>query len=141
MSEKPKRRWFQFSLLALFVLTTLVAAVLAYITYEQRLAQNQKSAAAELQKLDGVHFRLFMDGTQRAPWLRFVLGDDTFDRFPALDFKHGQAIDKDQLSAAELATAVGRLRNFRHLKYVDFGPMELDDADLANLRGLTELEK
>jgi cell division protein FtsL len=59
VSDKPKRRWYQFNLLALFVLTTLVAAVLAYVTYEQRLAQNQKSAAEELQKLDGVHFRLF----------------------------------------------------------------------------------
>jgi DNA-directed RNA polymerase subunit RPC12/RpoP len=65
----PKRHWSQYSLKTLLVLTTVVALIFAYITYEQRLAQKQKMVVEELEKIKGVKFTLFMEGTQRPPWL------------------------------------------------------------------------
>src|SRR5678816_4646343 len=112
----PKRRWSQFSLKTLLVFTTVIALIFAYITYEQRLAQNQKLAVEELEKIKGVKFTLFLEGTQRPPWIQFILGDDRFDRFHVLGFKNNELRNEHELSHEKLAAAVAKLRNFRHLK-------------------------
>src|SRR5262245_32146909 len=50
MEGKPKRRWYQFSLLSLLLLTTAIAVGPGgWVLYEQRQARRQKEAVALLQ--------------------------------------------------------------------------------------------
>jgi len=50
---KPKRRWYQYSLRSLFILTTLVAIACSWYAYEMNEAAKRRVAIKEIQRLDG----------------------------------------------------------------------------------------
>ena len=54
MSDKPKRRWYQFSLKTLLVVMTLLClGPGGYVAYEQEKARRQKAAVEAIEKLGG----------------------------------------------------------------------------------------
>ena len=87
MSEKPKRRWYQFSLRALLVLMTLSALMLCWWNHRSFcLLRAEKlstvSLDAEMKYDDAVHQILFQQRTateyRRAvwqPWLRLWIDE------------------------------------------------------------------
>jgi len=50
---RPKRRWLQFSLRSMFVLTTLVAIACSWYTNEMRKAARKREAIEKIAELGG----------------------------------------------------------------------------------------
>ncbi len=53
MTNKPKRRWYQFSLRSLFVVMTLFAIACSWYAYEMKEAANRRATVAEILELGG----------------------------------------------------------------------------------------
>src|SRR5580765_4626903 len=78
MTAPPKRRWLQFSLKTLMIVTTL-ASGFSWVGYERKRSHDSDLAFAALEnagaQLD-CDYRLF----RRPAWLKFFLGDDRTQR-------------------------------------------------------------
>jgi hypothetical protein len=58
VSEKPKHRWYQFSLKAMLLLLTLTSVALGWLTYERNEVQKRETAIARIEELGG---RVYFD--------------------------------------------------------------------------------
>ena len=86
-TERPKRRWYQFSLRTLLVFVLLVSIGLSWFALKLQQARKQREAVRVIEKLGGeveydyeLHEQLSMqppEPTQPA-WLRGLLGIDFF---------------------------------------------------------------
>lgn len=125
-TDRPKRRWFQYSLRTLLVFMVLVAIGLSWFAVGMPQAREQRSIVAAIRRLNGsVRF-----GESSAPrWLQQRLGRDFFERVDSVDF-HGspQAIDGLQL-----------LEKLTQLRWLNLGGTPVTDEDLKHLEGLTQL--
>ncbi len=84
----PRRRWYQFSLRSLFVLTTVSAVLLAYETHRVR---QQKQALATVRELGGSVFYNY-----DAPFgLHRVIDDDYLSRVVGIDLSFSATTDAD----------------------------------------------
>ena len=132
MSDKPKRRWHQFSLKTLIAAMLLCGCILAPIAYEHQKARNQHAAVAALERRGGY---LGFDSTThpRPAAMSLLLGDDKFAHLVAVDFAPGSVItDADLL----------HLRPFAYLRFVGLEGMPVTDGSLVELgkqSRLTEL--
>lgn len=129
MSDKPKRRWYQFSLRGLIIATILCGCVLAPVAWEHQKARNQRAAVAALERRGG--YLGFDSTTQpRSTVMHLLLGDDKFAHLAAVDFAPSSKItDADLL----------HLRPFAYLRYVGLDGMPVTDASLAELGSKTTL--
>src|SRR3954462_10794348 len=78
VSERPKRRWYQFSLKTLLVVLTLLCiGPGSYVGFEQNKARKQKAAVKAIERISGfVQYDKSM--AVRPAAVRQVLGDETF---------------------------------------------------------------
>jgi len=166
-TPKPKRRrrWLQFSVRSLFVLTLLVAAFLGWVRYEVDCAREEEQAAAAIGALGGSarrarEIRIASDGLARQivahlpERVRSFLGDRFLDPvadvgFPAgvgdealgaLD--HFHHLEEVHLSGSRL-TPAGLQRVLRHrgLVALHLDGATITDEDVAGLLRLTRLER
>jgi len=129
-AAKPKRRWFQFSLATLLLLTLVCAVVLAlWVTPAAR----QRRAVVFVESMYGyLEYEDEGDEAALAPaWLREWLGPDYFQSVSVV------ALDGIQVSDAGLA----HLKGLTALEELDLNYTPVSDAGLAHLKELTALER
>jgi Leucine-rich repeat (LRR) protein len=135
VSDKPKRRWYQFSLKTLLVVLTLFCiGPGGYVTYEQKKARRQKAAVAAIKRLGGAVF-YDLDAKPRHPAIRWILGDNTAGSVKALVFTH--------VENPFAPSALRELQLFPRLRELSFGgyrhvtvPALLELCELPNLKEL-----
>jgi hypothetical protein len=162
MSEKPKRRWFQFSLKAMLVVLTLVAvATSALVGWVDR----QRRAVERVQQLGG---RVDYANSEK-PWregdtlrndswlvhqLRKWLPRDYFDSVLRVELQQTDVSDADirylkgltrleilDLSYTEITDAgLGHVMGFSRLKDLYLDHTQVTDDGIAQLKGLGKLE-
>jgi hypothetical protein len=151
MSEKPKRRWFQFSLRAMLVCVTLGAVGLGWYMYRWRQQQaEQRKAAAAVRELGGeaqpslssysLASVIFEQGD--AENLFFLqeknIRDDDLKIFAAAENTRGLYLFKNEITDGGLV----HLKNLRRLRILDLRHnKEVSDEGLKQLENLEELEQ
>jgi hypothetical protein len=155
---KPKRRWYQYSLRSLFVLTTLFAFWLGVNIHR---ARQQKEAVEALLVADA---RVVYDDRWDEPqggragdstqptsnWLRAQLGNDFFDDVTGVYFEgwardmeehtRWTTWDLDESVLIDMVNAMTHLKNLRRLKRLDLRRLPVWDAGLLHVEGLAGLE-
>jgi hypothetical protein len=132
VSDKPKRRWFQFSLKTLLVaLTLLCLGPGGYVAYEQNKARKEKAAVKAIEKLGGsvYYFDYFEKQTVRSPMMRQILGDESFGNAVELQFYDTHVADAD----------LAHLSALKHLNRLSLVGTQVTDAGLVHLAGLKAL--
>jgi Leucine-rich repeat (LRR) protein len=158
VSDKPKRRWYQFSLASLIVVMGLASIAMAWVAYERNEVRKRKVCLAAIQKCGG-----FLEFRQSQPlrpaWLMALIGEEWFSEYEVetvifMD-QEGTVTDADLAHLADLTNLeglylnntkitdaglvhVGRLTN---LKFLGLHTTFVADAGLAHLAGLTKLEE
>ncbi len=126
---KPKRRWLQFSLRTLFVLTTLFAL---WIGWRVHLVRKHKQAVDAIQQLGGsiqFHSDLADDAEPSTPpWVENLLAK----LFPA---KVHSVYFPDSTTDADLA----HLAAFQHTERLDLDNTQISDAGLEHVGHLARL--
>src|SRR5689334_20201120 len=101
MAFFPKRRWFQFSLRTLLLVTTASAAGLGWVIRERKLCQQGQAAISTVKAREGA-LRCEQSWLDRPAWLFPVLGNDSFRRVSDVVTPYG--------SDLEILTAFPRLK-------------------------------
>ena len=130
MSLKPRRRWYQFSLRAMLVVTAILCVGPgAYVAYEQNKAQKYKAIVGRIEKLGGMTTRPV--STERLPVLKTLLGDDTYEKTTRVWLNDTAVTDSDLILIAQLP----------NLETLDLGISQVSDTGLSHLRNLKCLEE
>jgi hypothetical protein len=155
VQTKRSRRWMLWLLSASVLLIGTVFAVLhfrarewmrhiAVIESHGGTVSGYSNAPVWLQRFRSDEFVYFGDSyaeTTGPDWLRRYLPTDTLLRcFDTVD--HVELGHRFQLGISDPSPSASVLRHmeaFRHLKRLDLTNMEVDDSDVAGLRGLTNL--
>ncbi len=128
MSNKPKRRWYQFSLKALLCLMLVVGCGLGWFTYHLRLARNRQIAIAECEK-EGMYVYQY-ESTALGKMLR---------QWPSLDKQVQAKFGDSMLSSPSAVSALAvskeraefigaRLKLFPSLKSISLGNTDKETA-------------
>jgi uncharacterized protein YjbI with pentapeptide repeats len=135
-TRKPTRRYLQFSLRSLFVLTTLCAMWLGYLS---KRAHDQRVAVKRILELGGsLAYDFKFDAAGKPvknparpgwPWLRRLVGDEYFQEVVRVN------LDKTDVSDADLQL-IGRLK---HLSFLSLNHTKVSDAGLSHIRRLCGL--
>jgi len=152
-ARKPKRRWFQFSLAWLLLLTLVCGVVLGLWVAP---AERQRRAAEYVEGLGGgVRYASEDEDGNRAPeWLRRSVGDDYFRSVEEIDLRDTQvsdaglahlenltALERLYLSGTQVSDAgLAHLESLTALKELNLGGTQVSDAGLAHLENLTALK-
>ena len=128
MSNKPKRRWYQFSLLALLLLTTVISVPLGWLAYERNKVRQREAAIAAIKKRNG---SILFNEPLRSDWLRWLLNDTSEGSILSVDFDNNS---KD----ADLAD-VAILTEIEQIGFFGETPFQVTDAGLVHLANLTKL--
>jgi hypothetical protein len=134
MTAKPKRRWFQFSLKKLMLLTALFGCGLGPIVYQRHLAQQQHQIKAELEE----HRILLLGGqaqSQRPNWLKKILGDDV----AGLDSTIQVYANRSATSESSLERTINKLNQLPSVTMLSFADKKIDDRELAHFQHLTNI--
>ena len=124
MSEKPKRRWFQFSLRALLVLTLLVCCGLGWLGHSLRLARERVQAIAECDQA-GIYVYQY----EPTPLGRALRRWTALDRFVRARFGDSllsspSAVSAFSLRGDRVEFLVSRLKLFPALKTLILGNID-----------------
>ncbi|MCE9548502.1 MAG: hypothetical protein K8T25_23755 [Planctomycetia bacterium] len=160
-SPKPKRRWFQFSLRTLFLVTTLDAILFALLGWWSYKARQQREAVAALEKVGGTvsyNYSLpWTSGMKDPPrWpvqLVHRVGVDYFARVESLRTSGKQVTDANLVHVARLKSlqlllldhtqvtdaGLKHLKNLTTLQDLMFIDNHVTDAGMENLHDLTSL--
>jgi len=160
-TPKSKRRWYQFSLRSLFVLTTFVAIACSWYASEMHKAAKRRAAIEEIERIGGVVY--YYDPADpnslgRPPawfsWMRKLHGDKQLGNVVSVNLIWQKMTDERMVclesltgtrSLCLLATEI-RGEGLKHLKYLkglkelDLSHTEIGDAGLVHLRESTSLE-
>ena len=135
--QRPKRRWFQYSLRSLLVLVTLFAIACSWYAVEMQKAAKRRAAIAEITKVGGPVF--YYDASDpdtlgKPPrwfsWLRRLHGDEHL----------GNAVVADLSSFPMTDAGPEYLKELTSLQYLSLEVTETTDAGLVHLKGLTNLK-
>jgi hypothetical protein len=155
---KPKRRWFQFSLATLFLVTTALAVWLSIWTSRARKQQRAVEAIEQRGGRVGYSYETKKGPGPPTPpgpqWLRDSLGIDyldhvvganlTGDTFTDTDLELLQGLPRLENLALRSANVTDaglvHLRSVHHVFYLDLVSDRITDAGLANLEALPRLE-
>ena len=136
MTDKPKRRWFQYSLRTLFIITTLVAIACSWYVCEMQKAAKRRAAIAEIEKQGGYvyYYDASNPRTMGEPprWfslLRRLHGDEHLGNAVIVGMSR-------PITDSELVYLKG-LTKLEHLYLVR---LQVTDAGLIHLRDLTKLK-
>ena len=146
MTEKPKRRWYQFSLRTLLVATAVCALLMGLLTNRLIRAGKQRRIVAEIQGVGGAVLYDFqydftpenhrIPGWERPPTPtlipRLILGDDFFAGVVFVQITSSVFADADLRRLAGLQ----ELSDLQHLCLVG---SQVSDEGLEYLSGLAEL--
>jgi hypothetical protein len=152
VSDKRKRRWYQFSLRTLLVTTTVASVAMAWLAHERKEVRKREAAIAAITKLGG---RIEFDRSQpfRPLWLRPLLGDRSAGEVVTVVLDGDQVTDSGLIHLAGL-TKLRRVKLDRtkvtgaglvhlaartKLEGLSLNKTTIDDGHLAHLTGLTEL--
>jgi hypothetical protein len=162
---KSRRRWFQYSLRTLLVVTTLCAIACSWLGVELQQARRQREAVVALEKLGGTVRYDWQFDTQGyglpspqppgQPLLRRLLGDDFFQSAHAVYLNGTQVGDSglenfkgmSQLDALFLndtpVTGAGleHLLGLGKLRRLHLSRTQVGDADLKHFEGMSQLEE
>jgi len=148
MTDKPKRRWLQFSLRTLFVVVTVFCVWMGIIAKQ---ARDQKQAVEMIRDMGGMvlyqyqvdQFQssrviLVTDKTTDLPfprppgpeWLRRIVGDEYFFTVASIYLDGPHFTDASLLVAGQLTDA----------KFLRLDNTQITDAGLVNVKGLTNLQ-
>ena len=127
---KPKRRWYQFSLRSLLVLTLIVAIGMSWLAVRLRQAQNQRKAVIELQKLGATVEYQETEGGLSNALLRNLVGDEALP-----------VVEIDLLGTQVTDAGLVHLKGLSSLNWLDLDGTQLTDAGLIDLKGLSSLER
>ena len=161
---KPKRRWFQFSLRTLLLLTAVFAFGMGMWSHR---ARQQKQAVTAILELGGsVYYDYHLENPDTpnvfdpkaspgAPkWLRAFVADEYFHTVVFVSLRDTTAADDDLQVLCELprvenldltntkitGAGLAHLRHLTGLKYLGLWQTQVDDAGLAHIAGLTKLQ-
>ena len=132
MTEKIKRRWFQFSLRALLVFTLLVSIAMSWLGVKLRRARRQREAVDVIEKLGGyVQYAPMPNYTESSPpeWMVNVLGEDCF-RYVSSANLSGTGFGDEEMPF---------LKRLTNLNDLDLGLTQITDARLDQLESLIRL--
>jgi len=148
--KPPRRRWFQYSLRSILVLTTLSAiALAAWSTYRKHL-RVQNRALPQLTKL-----KAEVDVQPVGPeWLRALPGGEDLFKVVSVNLEHHRLEDEDLACLEHLpylerlylaATAVSNkglahVATCKRLKRLSLWKTRITDLGMDHLRGLEDLE-
>ena len=119
-----KRRWFQFSLRTIFIVMTLLALWLGYITHR---ARQQKQAVEAIEKLGG---EVSYDYEPAGPaWLRRLIGIDYFASVTTVELLGREVTD----------AGLEHLKRLTSLRRLFLSGTQISGAGLEYLKGLTRL--
>ncbi len=147
-TRRPRRRFWRFSLRRLFVLVTLLAVGLGWMSMKAAHARRQRAAVEALGATE------FFYDFQRSPsrgalsWpgfdedaqppapaiVRWLWGEDVFASIVALQV--GTSEQRKELTPA----AIRRLADLDTLEYLDLSCQPIGDHDLDALRGLVRMK-
>lgn len=148
MAEKPKRRWYQFSLLSLLLLMTAIAVGPGgWVLHEQRQARRQKEAVSLLAQSRAEVYA-------KPRWLWSLLERDAPGRVVGIALRDPETTDAGAAPLADLTdliwlnlndthitddglTSISRLPRLKQLRLDETG---ITDAGLVHLAGLANLE-
>jgi len=148
-AAKPKRRWFQFSLATLLLLTLVCALVLGLWVAP---AERQRRAVAFVESVGG--YEEYADEALAPAWIREWLGPDYFQSVRVVSLYQTGVSDTglahlEGLTALEMLALNGtlvsdvglaHLQGLTALELLYLFSTEVSDAGLAHLKGLTALE-
>ncbi len=126
-TQKPRRRWFQYSLRSLFLVTFLASLGMSWFAVRMKRAREQNAAVEEIKRLGGAvlyDYQAKMAGPPEPAWLRNLLGEDFF----ATVVEAHVFVD----------TASAHLKGLRQLQTLEL--VNVTDAGLENLKGLRQLQ-
>jgi|GEM_PF-2034355 len=128
-----KRRWYQFSLRTLLILTLILAIPCAWLGRRlERKRRERNAVKAVTAKFGQTHYDYELENRSEADgpaWLRRLLGDDFFSDVHAVTLRGGSHDDCDLAFLQELP----------ELRQLDLQDTTITDAGLEHLSGLSEL--
>jgi hypothetical protein len=157
-AAKPRRQWFQFSLMQLLIAVLVTGSCLGLLAARINKTQRERRAVAEIESLGSdVYFDWQIDDTTEPAGpklLRRVLGDDFFSSVARVDLNGGQISDEclihlkpfSDLSEVWInATRISDegiryLTRFKKVRLFSFSGTGLTNAGLAHFKELTSLE-
>lgn len=138
--QKPKRRWFRYSLRTLLLLVGVAGAGFGWLGYKVRQIQQQKGAIEAINKLGGrVHYDCHVDSdgnlidfpTPVGPvWLRKLMGDESL----------GNVVGVNLSDAKVIGDGPSQLQGLNQVKWLALDNPYVTNADLVHLRRLTKIE-
>ncbi|MCE9526593.1 MAG: hypothetical protein K8R36_11120, partial [Planctomycetales bacterium] len=127
---KPRRPWYQFSLLGMLIVITLASVPLGWLAYERNEVRKRAAAIARIEELNGKV--VFGQRTSLSPqWLRTLLDDNSIGEVVSVNLIGTNFTDADIVHVARL----------KALKVLSLSHCQISDDGLAQLAGLTRLEK
>ena len=148
--ERPKLRWFRFSLRTLLVAVLVLSVPLSWLAVKLEKARQQRNAWVALESLGAYMLYDWGDDWGRLPstisnpfspeatkalqpdssWLRDVFGNDFFDRVESVSLLNCKVTDAD----------LEHVKGLPHLRHLSLDSPEITDAGLEHIAGLTSLE-
>ena len=120
---EPKRRWYQFRLRSICILTLLVVIACSWLTVTIRNQRKQKAAAEAIEKAGG------WVKSERT-WLGKLLRDDSWMQVNAV------GLDNTGITDAGLV----HLQGLKQLQSLGLDNTKVTDAGLMHLQGLSQLQ-
>jgi hypothetical protein len=158
MTEKRKRRWFQFSLRTLLVLVLVASLPCRWLAVKIQQKERERRAVEAIWDLGGwVLYDFEVQGTEALgpSWLRKLLGEDFFSDVTYADLIYRKVSD-DGLQYLKSLTNLEELdltntqciddglqdlvKGLTNLQGLDLSETHLTDDGLQHLKGLTNLE-
>ncbi len=130
---RGKRRWYQFNLRTLLVLTFVCAIPCAWLGNRIERKREERAAVGALRELGAtVTYDYEFDhiGPAGPDWARALFGENFFDEVDCITFDNGAVINDDALM---------NCRGFSHLTWLNLYDTNVTDAGLVHLKGLTRL--
>jgi hypothetical protein len=145
---KSRRRWLQYSLRTLLVVTTLCAIACSWLGVKLQQARPQREAVAALEKLGALVFYDWQYDAQgislpspQPPgrlWLRRVLGDDFFQSVHTVELTNRDITDA---GLENIGADLKHLECLSQLQWLDLSGTPITDSDLTYLTALSQLQR
>jgi len=161
MTAKPKRRWYQYSLRSMFVLTTLVAMACSWYAYEMKQAAERRAAIWKIERLGGevVYYNAADPHTPGEPpswhsWLRKLHGDAHLGNPASVVLRTNEVTDDDLVNVKCLPNlqvllldgtqtsdaGLARLKDLDKLAVLGLAATQITDRGVAQLKSFSDLQ-